>query len=126
VALSAQNAPFAVWPDGRIAARSFSEIPYSLDRPCVANRTSSPIVVAFRLMGEAPIRGSLGFGAGGGSNAGRSSKVPTIRYRSSSTDVITRSALRLRSHHSLLPIPWPSVYAPVPIVACPGAVFVFA
>ena len=55
------------------------------------------------------LRGWFGAGAGGGSNAGRSSKFPTNRYRSSSTDEMTRSVFRLRSHHSLPPMPWPSV-----------------
>src|SRR5579863_1488541 len=52
VSSSIQKAALAVWPAGRIAARSFNEIPTTRDWKLVATRSSSVIVETSMLRGD--------------------------------------------------------------------------
>src|SRR5665213_2557506 len=52
VASSNQKAPFAEWPAGNMAARSFNETPTTRDLKFVANRNSSVIVETNKLCGD--------------------------------------------------------------------------
>ena len=52
---SNQYAPFAMWPAGRIALRSLSEIPMTRDWFPFAIFNSSPSVLTSSFRGEAPV-----------------------------------------------------------------------
>src|SRR5450432_2521699 len=43
-----------MWPDGRMAARSFSDTPTTCDRPPLAIFNSSPSVLTSRRLGDDP------------------------------------------------------------------------
>src|SRR5262245_52000449 len=100
---------FPVFPTGRIAARSFPEMPTARGCPAVARIHSSAKVEAIKFAGDAlPV----------------SPAVPMIGLAPSPTQLILAPVFR--SYHSLDTMPWPDGRAPVEIVACPGPVTVWA
>ena len=107
VELSTQYAASAMWPEGRIAARSFMEMPMTLDTPPLAILISSPSVLTRRLCGELPVAPAL---------------APSSLVALSSTEVMSRPSER--SYHSLPMMPLVAGTEPVRNAECPGAVTV--
>src|SRR2546422_5409748 len=98
-----------VFPTGRMAPRSLPEIPTARPRPPVAKFHSSAKVLAVRLAGDAfPV----------------SPAVPTMGLDASPTQLTLAPVFR--SNHSLEAMPCPEGRPPVPMVACPGPVTVWA
>src|ERR1043165_990621 len=100
-----QYAAFAWRPAGRMAERSLTEIPMTFERSLVTRRSSSPTVELSNRFGLTP--GSFG--------------SPPRIFTESSVTLVMRLPVG-RSSHSLAMIPDSDGYAPVIIVAWPGAV----